>query len=107
MTDAMRVETTIDSQDAATELARQLVERRLVACAQIVGPISSTYWWEGKVSTETEYLVVCKTAKDRVEELRVAINELHSYDVPEILAVEIDSGNPAYLDWVAAETRAQ
>ena len=107
MTNAVRVETTIDSREAANALAKQLVERRLVACAQVVGPISSTYWWEGKVTTDEEYLIVCKTAKARVDDLRSAINELHSYDVPEILAVDVDSGNPAYLDWIESETRSQ
>jgi periplasmic divalent cation tolerance protein len=99
-TDAIQVITTTDSKDEAQRIAAALVERRLAACVQIVGPITSTFWWEGKVETAEEWLCLIKTLHDRYSSLAVAIRELHSYDVPEILAVPVIAGNADYLDWL-------
>lgn len=97
--------TTTDSQDAADALARSAVEARVAACAQVVGPIKSTYWWEGKVETAEEWYVVFKTTAERYPALEAHIHEHHSYDVPEIVLMPIVAGNPAYLEWVTTETR--
>jgi periplasmic divalent cation tolerance protein len=96
---------TTDSQDAADALARSAVEARVAACAQVVGPIKSTYWWEGKVETAEEWYVVFKTTAERYPALEAHIREHHSYDVPEIVLMPIVAGNPAYLEWVSTETR--
>ncbi|MEV6600187.1 divalent-cation tolerance protein CutA [Actinoplanes sp. NPDC051346] len=107
MTDAehCQVVTTIDSRKAADDLARQVVEARVAACAQVSGPITSTYWWEGKVDTAQEWRITFKTSAARYAALEQYIREHHSYDVPEILCSPVTAGNPAYLAWLDAETR--
>lgn len=100
-----RVETTIDSHSAAETLASSVIEHQLAACAQVSGPITSFYQWEGAVQYDEEWLVVAKTATDRLDALVAHLNEVHSYDVPEIIAVPIQGGSTAYLNWVTDETR--
>lgn len=107
MTDAIQVFTTVDSREAAGAIARALVERRLAACAQIVGPIESTYWWEGAVETAQEWLCIVKSTQERYPALESAIREHHPYDVPEILALPVSAGHSAYLDWLRGELRTQ
>jgi periplasmic divalent cation tolerance protein len=103
--DTVRVETTVDSREGAERLARSVVEHRLAACAQVGGPITSFYRWEGRVQADEEWTVVVKTAADRLDELTAHIGEVHPYDVPEVVAVPVTGGNPAYLEWVRDETR--
>lgn len=102
--DCMQVVTTIDSREAADRLARSAVERRLAACAQVVGPITSTYRWKGAVETATEWQCVLKTTSARFPDLRAHLEAVHGYETPEIVATPISDGSPAYLDWIAAET---
>jgi periplasmic divalent cation tolerance protein len=99
------VTTTVDSQAAADALARAVVEARAAACAQVVGPITSTYWWDGEVTTGQEWQVVCKTTADAVDRLTEVIRARHTYEVPEIVAVPVTGGNQDYLRWVTDETR--
>jgi periplasmic divalent cation tolerance protein len=87
------------------ELARGAVEGRLAACAQVSGPIASTYWWEGDVERAEEWLVTLKLPADGYDALAGFLTERHSYDEPEIIATAIVSGSPAYLSWIADETR--
>lgn len=101
----VRVETTIDSAAGAARLAESVVEARLVACAQVSGPINSTYWWEGAANTDEEWLVVMKTAADRLDDLVAHLSGVHPYDVPEIVAVPVVGGHPEYLGWLTEETR--
>jgi periplasmic divalent cation tolerance protein len=93
--------------DAATaeSLAARLVEARLAACASVLPGVVSLFWWEGEVQRAAEALVVMKTAADRVDALIARAQEIHPYDVPEVIALPIEAGLPAYLDWVRAETR--
>jgi periplasmic divalent cation tolerance protein len=100
-----QVSTTVDSRDAAEALAGSAVAARLAACAQVVGPITSTYWWDGTVERTYEYLILFKTAADRVEALQGHILSHHPYDVPEVICTPITGGNPAYLGWLHDETR--
>lgn len=104
MSDAIQVMTTVGSTEEARRLARALVERRLAACVQIVGPIFSTYRWEGAVEDAEEWLCFVKTRRDRYDEVEGAIRELHSYDTPEILAVPVVAGSAAYVRWLAEST---
>ncbi|ACU95180.1 divalent-cation tolerance protein CutA [Saccharomonospora viridis] len=99
------VSTTTDSEAAARELAAKAVEARLGACAQIVGPITSVYRWEGSVHTDPEWRVEIKTAADRVDALVEHIKQHHTYDVPEIITTPIVGGSADYLSWVEEETR--
>lgn len=101
-----QVESTVDSPEEARRIATALVERRLAACVQIVGPIRSTFRWQGKVEDAEEHLLLCKVPGERLDEATALIEELHSYDVPEILAFEVTHGSRSYLDWVAAETES-
>jgi periplasmic divalent cation tolerance protein len=96
--------TTTDSIEEAERLARGLVEARLAACVQIVGPVRSAFRWEGSVSIETEWQLVVKTATERVDDLTAWLAAEHSYDVPEVIAVPVVGGHGPYLQWVVDET---
>ena len=102
--DVLQVTTTAGSRDEARALACVLLEGRLAACVQVVGPVESRYRWEGRLETATEWLCVVKTTAGRYEEVEAAIRQAHSYDVPEILAVPVVAGSEAYFRWVAEET---
>lgn len=103
MTDYLTVLSTTDSSEAAEALAASAVNARVAACAQIVGPITSVYWWEGKVQRDQEWQVIFKTTADRYPDLEAHIKAEHTYDVPEVIAGPIVAGNPAYLTWVSEE----
>ena len=102
--ECLQVVTTTDSREDADRLARSAVEGRLAACGQVVGPVTSTYWWEGAVQTATEWQCVLKTTAARFEELRAHLEREHSYDTPEIVATPIVAGAASYLDWIQRET---
>jgi len=101
MTEYLQVLTTIDSEEAAERISAALVERRLAACVQVVGPISSTYRWQGGIERSREWMCVAKTNAARYPDVEAAIRELHSYDEPEIVATPIVAGSPGYLAWLA------
>jgi len=88
----------------AERIARALVEERLAACANIVPGLTSLYWWEGKVNRDAEALIILKTPPRRVAKLLKRLKELHSYTVPEFLALPVVEANPDYAKWVKAET---
>lgn len=88
----------------ASRIGRALVERRLAACANVLGPIRSFYWWDGKVQDDAEVALVAKTRADLVPELTRAVKELHSYQVPCVVALPVADGNPDFLAWIEAET---
>jgi periplasmic divalent cation tolerance protein len=101
----LQVQTTTDSRAEAVELAQAAVQARLAACAQVAGPIASTYWWEEGIERAEEWLVMLKLSADRYDDLAAFLTDRHSYDEPEIIAVPIIAGSPGYLDWVEDETR--
>lgn len=101
----IHVVTTAASADEARRIATELVEERLAACVQIIGPIESIYRWQGKVETATEWQCWIKTRRQHYDSLEAAIRRLHSYEVPEILAVPIVAGSEAYLKWLSDQTR--
>ena len=103
MADYIQVITTTGNQDDAQTIARALVERRLAACVQIVGPITSVYRWQGKIETAQEWECLVKSRRELYEPIERAIRELHPYQVPEILALPIVAGGQAYLDWIDQE----
>ncbi|HEV7936068.1 MAG TPA: divalent-cation tolerance protein CutA [Actinomadura sp.] len=105
MADAyVQVTTTTDSRQEAAMLAKSAVLERLAACAQLIGPIASTYWWEGEIESAEEWMVVFKTTADRFEELAELITENHSYDTPEIIATPVVAGSGDYLAWMSEQT---
>ncbi len=101
----MRVVLSTCPVDQATRLARALLEERLVACVNVVPRVESHYWWEGKISTDAEALLVMKTRPESVEPLVTRLRALHPYEVPEIIALDIVAGNAAYLEWIERETK--
>jgi periplasmic divalent cation tolerance protein len=105
MSEALQVFVTIGSREDAERIARSMVEARLAACVQVVGPMTSVYRWQGVIETAEEFLCLLKTRRDLYPELEEAIRKIHPYQVPEILALPVTAGNPAYLQWLDAETR--
>jgi periplasmic divalent cation tolerance protein len=103
MTDFIQVSTTTARQEDAQRIARGLVERRLAACVQVLGPIESTYWWQGQIEVSQEWLCTIKGRRDLYPRIEAAIRELHPYEVPEILALPIVAGGPDYLEWMNQE----
>lgn len=91
-------------QESAQKLAGSLVEQGLAACVNVMAPCTSVYRWQGKLETATEVPVLVKTTRERYAELESAIRAAHSYELPEIIAVPVTAGLPAYLAWVVAET---
>ena len=100
MTGCCQVTTTLPDQAAAERLGRVLVEERLAACAQVVGPVWSTYHWQGAVERATEWYCHLKTTAARLPQLQSRIRELHPYDVPEIIALPVLDGDADYLRWI-------
>jgi periplasmic divalent cation tolerance protein len=99
----IQVMTTVSSREDAQRIADALVDRRLAACVQVIGPIASTYRWEGKVTTDEEWLCLAKSREDLYPTLEQAIVELHPYELPEILAVPVLAGAAGYLAWLDHE----
>src|SRR5438093_9041467 len=99
MTNKLLVLSTAGSESEARKIAEALVERRLAACVNILPRIQSIYRWEGKVEHADEYLLLIKTVKERQEQVCAAVRELHSYEVPECVAIQVEGGRPEYLKW--------
>ena len=95
---------TAETRDEAQAIGRALVEERLVACANILGPMDSVYWWDGAVKSETEVAFIVKTRATLVDQVVGRVTEMHSYDCPCIVALPIEGGNPDYLAWIEAQT---
>ena len=100
MTDKIIVFVTCDSKQQADEIAQALINEKLAACVNVVPAISSCYIWEGKLTWSDELLMLIKTTRGRFEQLRNRVIALHSYDLPEIVAVSIEDANQKYLDWI-------
>lgn len=98
--DYLIVLTTMPDQEAADRLARTLVEKKLAACVNIQGRMTSIYPWEGKIEQGTEHQLVIKTTARRYSELETCIKNHHPYRLPEILALPVASGAADYLDWI-------
>ncbi len=107
MSEALVVLVTCGSEEEASKLAYSLVEERLAACVNIVSPIRSIYRWEGRIWNEKEWLLIIKTQEERFEELEQKVKSLHSYSVPEIVALRIAEGFCPYLKWLAEMTEGQ
>lgn len=100
MTNKRLVLTTASSAEESKKIARALVERRLAACVNIVPRIASVFRWEGEVEESEEYLLLIKTTEEAFPRLRAAIQELHSYNLPECIALVIEDGSVPYLGWI-------
>lgn len=100
MSERLLVITTVARTEDAEYLAREAVERRLAACVNLLPPMTSVYRWHGDVTREEEHMVLFKTRSDRFAALRDLLLEIHPYEVPEVIAVPIETGSDGYLKWL-------
>lgn len=105
MTNKRIVLTTCGSEEEADRIAHYLVENRLAACVNVIPRIKSIYRWQGKVESSEERLLVVKTTAEQFTQIQDAIKELHSYELPECIAIAINDGSAAYLEWVEENVR--
>jgi len=101
VTDAVVVLVTAPTAEKAAEIARAVVEEKLAACGNVLPGLRSIYRWKGEVQEDAEVLLLLKTQRKRFEDLRDRILALHPYEVPEVLALPVEAGSDAYLDWIA------
>ena len=97
---------TAADKEEAVRIVRRLLSERLIACANIVGPVSSLFWWEGKIDEADEFLVFMKSKKKLFKRLSERAKEIHGYQVPEIIALPVIEGLPSYLDWLGASLQS-
>src|SRR5437016_14034422 len=107
MTDKIVVLSTCNSGAQAEQIARALVEERLAACVNIIPGIRSIYRWKDQVEDAVEWLLVIKSRRDLMDELRASIGKIHAYEVPEVLALPVVDGSASYLEWLDRELRPQ
>ena len=105
MTDFIQVSTTVAQRADAEKMAKVIVEKKIAACVQILGPLTSFFHWQGNLEKAEEYLCLIKTRKDLFPDLEVVIKDMHPYEVPEILGTPITEGGKDYLDWMVSELR--
>jgi periplasmic divalent cation tolerance protein len=103
--ESLLVFTNLPDRGSAEKLAALLIERRLAACVNILAPCASVYRWQGEIRHGEEHPLLIKTVTSRYADLEAAIRAAHPYELPEIIAVPVVHGLPAYLDWVESETR--
>ncbi|MBM3783022.1 MAG: divalent-cation tolerance protein CutA [Acidobacteria bacterium] len=107
MTDKLIVLSTCPSIDEANRLARGLVEERLAACVNLIPGARSVYRWQGAIEESDEVLLIIKTRRDLLDKLGKRLSQLHTYEVPEAIAIPILDGLPAYLDWLDRELKSE
>ena len=105
MGEYLQVVTTTEKREDAEKIARVLVEARLAACAQLIGPITSTYWWKERIETAEEWLCMMKTDQRLYTEVVGRLKAIHPYETPEIVAMPIVAGSDDYLKWLRQELR--
>ena len=96
---------TAETVEEAKALGRALVEARLAACANVISGMIPIFWWEGEVQEGSEAVLIAKTRRDLVDALTAFVKERHSYDCPCVVALPVEAGNPAFLEWIGTETR--
>lgn len=98
---------TCETREEAERIGAALVEERLVACVNLLEGMRSMYWWQGRVETAQEVVLISKTRTDLVEVLTERVNALHSYDVPCVVSMALEGGNPDFLQWIHDETKVR
>jgi periplasmic divalent cation tolerance protein len=101
MTDKIVILSTCGSADEAERLARMLIERRLAACVNVLPGVRSFYRWQGALESAGEYMLIIKSSRQLFAQLRAVLEQAHSYEVPEVIALPILEGSPAYLSWMS------
>jgi periplasmic divalent cation tolerance protein len=107
MTDKVIVLTTCGKSEDAEKLAQGLIEKRLAACVNVVSGVRSYYRWQGKIENDAEFLLIVKTARGLVDQLRLELEKLHPYELPELIVAPIIDGSPNYLAWLERELAAE
>jgi periplasmic divalent cation tolerance protein len=105
MTDKRIVLSTTGSESEARKIAHYLVEHQLAACVNIVPRIESIYRWQEKVESSEEWMLLIKTTADKFSSVRDAIRELHSYELPECIALSVEDGSTEYLEWIGRSVK--
>ncbi|MGC8603068.1 MAG: divalent-cation tolerance protein CutA [Desulfomonilaceae bacterium] len=96
---------TTDCSENAVNIASILVQEKIAACVNIINGLRSIYWWKGKVCDEKETLMIVKTRASLFEKLKIRVKELHPYELPEIISIDISNGLPEYLSWINESTK--
>ncbi|MET8008203.1 divalent-cation tolerance protein CutA [Nonomuraea glycinis] len=104
MAEFLEVHVTVPDRDEAERIASVVVTRRLAAAVQFVAPLTSVYWWRGEINRADEWLLFMKTTAERFDELAARVRALHSYEMPQIIAVPLATGPANYLEWIRQET---
>ncbi|MCL6642152.1 MAG: divalent-cation tolerance protein CutA [Candidatus Bipolaricaulota bacterium] len=104
MEEYVHVVTTVPTKEEGERIALALLQRHLAGCVQIVGPMTSLYWWQGKIKKSEEWLCIVKTERALFDTIERAITAMHPYKVPEILAIPITEGSEGYLEWLREQT---
>jgi len=105
MGDYVQVVTAVGNEEEAEKISQMVVEKRLAGCAQVIGPITSFYWWKGKIERAEEWLCFIKSRADLYQELESTIRQVHSYENPEVLAIPIINGSKRYFAWLESELK--
>ena len=100
MLNFIQISTTTETKKEAEKISQKILEKRLAACVQIIGPIESSFWWKNKIEQSEEWLCLIKTHKKFFDEIENLISAIHSYETPEIIATPIIAGSKEYLDWI-------
>ena len=103
MSGLIQVSITVGSQSEGQRIVDALLRDRLIACGQVFGPIRSSYWWQGKIETSEEWMCLAKSREENFAEIVRSVQEMHSYEVPEIIAVPLVASDEKYAQWVEAE----
>ncbi len=104
--DVLLVLSTFPDRGKAQRIAKELVAGRFAACANVASAVDSFYWWKGEMETASEVIVYFKTTAARFDAFAQKLRELHSYDLPEIVALRVETGSPEYLNWVKENSQA-
>jgi periplasmic divalent cation tolerance protein len=100
MTEEIAIFVTTNTLELTHKIAEELVKRRLAACVNVIPGIDSIYRWEGEIQHEREFLLIIKSSRNRFDEIEAAVKELHTYEVPEVIALPIELGSQSYLEWL-------
>ena len=100
MSEYIQIITTVDEKEYAKRISDELVKERLAACVQIIGPIESTYRWEGNIEHSEEFICLIKSKRIKFKEVEKAVKHIHPYENPEIISVPIVNGSKEYLNWI-------
>lgn len=103
--DSIVILCTTNSQESALNIAQTLVKNKLCACVNIIPKVYSVYSWKDKIETDEEYLMLIKTKKDLFEKVNNKIQEIHPYEVPEVISLDITEGSKSYLDWIVSNVK--